>query len=312
MRTRHGPCKKFCPNAYRSESYGLLSLLCFLRRLAEFTGKHDQWYGVVATDSQSLIDTVLQRNIKQEHSGVDSTFIGGAQRQIKTHPLDPTLPDWDVIRGIQVLLQQMPELKLKHVKGHQDRDIPYRHLSLLAQLNVDADAQASQYQRDLGSPGQTCSLPNGQGFTWSFHRAQSQPIMKQRYDIRQLRPRYRLICRSDTPGHHKPWQRLTGKLMAQRLTPSEETHISGKTGSRYSSDESSPPSIRSTTQSLPKLSKRSRKLAAYPVLSIRRSHVVAKFVPQDNGSDMHQARDDATFAGTPASSNSRVVLASTQ
>ncbi|KAI2509155.1 hypothetical protein MHU86_5274 [Fragilaria crotonensis] len=146
-----GPARSSAPNAYRSESYGLLSLLCFLRRLAEFTGKHDQWYGVVATDSQSLIDTVLQRNIKQEHSGVDSTFIGGAQRQIKTHPLDPTLPDWDVIRGIQVLLQQMPELKLKHVKGHQDRDIPYRHLSLLAQLNVDADAQASQYQRDLGS-----------------------------------------------------------------------------------------------------------------------------------------------------------------
>jgi hypothetical protein len=44
----------------------------------------------------------------------------------------------------------MPELVLQHVKGHQDRDIPYRRLSLLAQLNVDADAQASRYQRDFG------------------------------------------------------------------------------------------------------------------------------------------------------------------
>ncbi|KAI2507020.1 hypothetical protein MHU86_7405 [Fragilaria crotonensis] len=39
----------------------------------------------------------------------------------------------------------------EHVKGHQDRDTPYHCLPLLAQLNVDADAQASRYQRDLGS-----------------------------------------------------------------------------------------------------------------------------------------------------------------
>ncbi|KAI2511572.1 hypothetical protein MHU86_2826 [Fragilaria crotonensis] len=45
----------------------------------------------------------------------------------------------------------MPEITIQHVKGHQDRDIPYRNLSLLAQLNVDADAQASRYQQELGS-----------------------------------------------------------------------------------------------------------------------------------------------------------------
>ena len=56
-----GPARSASPHAYRSESYGLLSLLCFLRRLAEFTGKHDNWTGIIATDSQSLVVTVLQR-----------------------------------------------------------------------------------------------------------------------------------------------------------------------------------------------------------------------------------------------------------
>ena len=36
-----GPARSASPHEYRSKSYGLLSLLCFLRRLAEFTEKHD-------------------------------------------------------------------------------------------------------------------------------------------------------------------------------------------------------------------------------------------------------------------------------
>ena len=70
---------------------------------------------------------------------------------IKSFPLEPTIPEWDVVRGIQALLQVMPDVRLQHVKGHQDREIPYHRLSLLAQLNVDADTQASRYQRDFGS-----------------------------------------------------------------------------------------------------------------------------------------------------------------
>ena len=41
LRRGMGPAHTASPHAYRSESYGLLSLLCFLRRLAEFTEKHD-------------------------------------------------------------------------------------------------------------------------------------------------------------------------------------------------------------------------------------------------------------------------------
>lgn len=67
-------------------------------------------------------------------------------------PLDPLIPAWDIISGIQNLLQEMPDITLQHVKGHQDRDTQYCCLTLvLAQLKVNADAQASRYQRVLGS-----------------------------------------------------------------------------------------------------------------------------------------------------------------
>ncbi|KAI2506424.1 hypothetical protein MHU86_8050 [Fragilaria crotonensis] len=145
-----GPARSASPHAYRSESYGLLSLLCFLRRLAEFTGKHDPWFGIVATDSQSLIDTITQKRPPSTQR-LSDIFSQDDKAVIKSFPLDPTIPEWDIIRGIQVLLQEMPEITIQHVKGHQDRDIPYRNLSLLAQLNVDADAQASRYQQELGS-----------------------------------------------------------------------------------------------------------------------------------------------------------------
>ena len=145
-----GPARSASPHAYRSESYGLLSLLCFLRRLAEFTGKHGKWFGTLATDSQSLIDTVLQKQ-PRDVSGHPTGLSHDVRRAVCTSPLDPLIPEWDIIRGIQILLTEMPDIHLQHVKGHQDRDTPYTRLPLLAQLNVDADAQASRYQRDFGS-----------------------------------------------------------------------------------------------------------------------------------------------------------------
>ena len=36
---------------YRAEAMGMLAILRFLQRLADFTGKHDHWVGTIATDS---------------------------------------------------------------------------------------------------------------------------------------------------------------------------------------------------------------------------------------------------------------------
>ena len=143
-----GPAHGSRTNSYRLESYGMLAGLCFLRRLAEYTGRIPDWRGILGTDSQSLIDTILGQHFIPIQSTVDDD--APLARVVRHHPLDPLLPDWDVVRGIQVLLQSTPMLTLKHIPGHQDRTVHYQNLSLLAQLNVDADRLADQYQRDHG------------------------------------------------------------------------------------------------------------------------------------------------------------------
>jgi hypothetical protein len=55
--------------------------------------------------------------------------------------------DWDVTHQISTSLRTMAKIPiLQHVKGHQDSHTDYRDLSLEAQLNVDADAEAGFYQ----------------------------------------------------------------------------------------------------------------------------------------------------------------------
>ena len=64
--------------------------------------------------------------------------------------LDVRCPEWDLVSAIIAELTKWPLLKLQYVPGHQDRARAYSRLSLLAQLNVDADAMASRYQCEFG------------------------------------------------------------------------------------------------------------------------------------------------------------------
>ena len=64
--------------------------------------------------------------------------------------LDVMSAEWDLLREIQASLRLLPEVILKYVKGHQDTRQAYMQLSLLAQLNVDADDQAKEYQQQHG------------------------------------------------------------------------------------------------------------------------------------------------------------------
>jgi hypothetical protein len=67
-------------------------------------------------------------------------------------------PDWDVTNEILVTLQAMPiQTIFAHVKGHQDDHCPYDSLPLEAQLNVDADYEAGQYQ--MQNPAQRPMIP---------------------------------------------------------------------------------------------------------------------------------------------------------
>jgi hypothetical protein len=124
----------------------MLAMLCFLKRLAEFTYQHEPWCGTLATDSLSLVETVL--GIKRKPSVMEAAVSEPEPVQL---PLDPLSPEWDLIVNIRRLLCEMPGLSLEHVRGHQDRRGTYQQLSLLAQLNVDADDLANTFQREYGA-----------------------------------------------------------------------------------------------------------------------------------------------------------------
>ena len=59
--------------------------------------------------------------------------------------LDCVAADWDVLIEIQDAIIRLPDIKLQHVEGHQDRTRAYQNLSQLEQLNVDADRKVSNF-----------------------------------------------------------------------------------------------------------------------------------------------------------------------
>ena len=138
--TGMGPARGPRPSSYRSEGYGLLSILRFLIRIAEFTGRTEPWNGILVTDSQSVLKTL---------AGGDQTF-KATDEPVRIDGtkvvLDVLCPDWDILIEIQLALSQLPGLRLKFIKGHQDALTPYAQLPLTARLNVDADVIAGKYQ----------------------------------------------------------------------------------------------------------------------------------------------------------------------
>ena len=54
-------------------------------------------------------------------------------------------PEWDVLAEISTTMKALGiTLNMKHVKGHADQKKKYNDLDLLSQLNVDANALATQ------------------------------------------------------------------------------------------------------------------------------------------------------------------------
>ncbi|KAI2499933.1 hypothetical protein MHU86_14554 [Fragilaria crotonensis] len=59
--TGMGPSRGHVMDSYRAECSGMLSILRFLIRLAEFTAMDGTWTGIIGTDSQSMLDTIFGR-----------------------------------------------------------------------------------------------------------------------------------------------------------------------------------------------------------------------------------------------------------
>ena len=104
---------------------------------------HEQWQGTLATDSQSVLDTLFGRDCEDRNDGTPLNLDGN--RVV----LDALCPEWDVLIEIQTALRALPGVRLQYVEGHQDKKKPYHTLTLLEQLNVDADRIAAEYHELL-------------------------------------------------------------------------------------------------------------------------------------------------------------------
>ena len=61
--------------------------------------------------------------------------------------------DWDLIEEThQVQKEFIQPANIQHVKGHQDEDVDFELLSLEAQLNVEADAEAGGFRSTMDPP----------------------------------------------------------------------------------------------------------------------------------------------------------------
>ena len=145
MATGMGPARGPRPPSYRAEAYGMLSILRFLIRVAEYTSTVEPWTGSIVTDSHSVLKTLGGGDVDPQEAEDDPVNIDGDEVV-----LDVLCPDWDVLIEIQQALKQLPGLTLKYIKAHQDDKIPYAQLPLNAQLNVDADNLADEFQDQHG------------------------------------------------------------------------------------------------------------------------------------------------------------------
>ena len=136
-----GPSRGLRMDSYRAECSGMLSLLRFLVRIGEYTQRVEVWSGKIGTDSKSMLEKLFgERNLREQ------TELGVECLQ----ELDVLTAEWDLLNEIQITLRQLQNVKLKHVKGHQDATRDYQTLPIMAQLNINADEKAREYQREYG------------------------------------------------------------------------------------------------------------------------------------------------------------------
>ncbi|KAI2506412.1 hypothetical protein MHU86_8038 [Fragilaria crotonensis] len=138
-----GPSRGATVDSHRAECSGMLAFLRFLIRIAEYTDMFEPWVGRIGTDSQSMLDRLFG---KQDESTMDSK----EYKVSSLRSLDVLDPEWDLLNEIQITLRFLPDVTLEYVKGHQDDHTEYLQLSLMAQLNVDADSLATGYQQEVG------------------------------------------------------------------------------------------------------------------------------------------------------------------
>jgi hypothetical protein len=118
------------PRSFRAEGQGMLSVVCFIHRLLQWTCTDSVLEGILATDNTGLIARVTSQS-KLRYSIPNATFKS----------------DWDIVESIvQIVRASHIHITLEHVRGHQDDTTPTEELDLLVQLNIEADKYAGDFR----------------------------------------------------------------------------------------------------------------------------------------------------------------------
>jgi len=159
LATCSGPAFGSNISSYRAEGYGMLSFLRFILRLFQYCdatfhqNPNGELGGILACDNLSLVRNIQylqnpQRPVMEEEDG----FVTDPSSEIRSTKTNVSIAsDWDIINEINLTLRDLQfPIFVEWIKGHQDNKKPYRDLCLLAQLNVDADKAAGQFQDQYG------------------------------------------------------------------------------------------------------------------------------------------------------------------
>ena len=119
-----GPSRGLVMNSYRAECSGMLAILRFLIRITAYTDMFCAWAGTIGTDSQSMLDTLFGCDKSSQPTINDPRSLPD-----DSPPLDPMIPEWDLLTKIRNTLRGLPFVKLEYVKGHQDNHKSYRQLN---------------------------------------------------------------------------------------------------------------------------------------------------------------------------------------
>lgn len=166
-----GPARGYRLTSYRAEGYGILSILRFLIQLQQYCQATPTWRWRLSSDNIALVNKIIgggddemDRDTTPDRAHDWATW----QNQNEDDIEDPTdnwgatadsfqtnvtlEADWDVLNEIRWAMDQggLEGGTIFHILGHQDRHKAYDELPLQAQLNVDADRLASQYQDRFG------------------------------------------------------------------------------------------------------------------------------------------------------------------
>jgi hypothetical protein len=136
----HGPSFGHKISSYRSEAYGILSVLRYIKRLSEI-----RFRSAGSTPGNSGA-TLKSRLICDNQAVI--LRIEKLRMFTNIYPNTTLESEYDVIAEILATLKQIdPErtLAFSHIKGHQDAKVPFEKLSRSAQLNCEADKWAEEY-----------------------------------------------------------------------------------------------------------------------------------------------------------------------